>query len=239
MATGSSIIIWFYDEEIKQPIILVGKESKYVTDILKKPEKTEIERKQVFEGNITSSKEYFSRTARDLEKSLGIGRIQFDTPLETSTGSYEVKYRFLDKSSRRGIIKGGRDNKTNENPKDTIIREVAEEIGMNIPKEELVDLGICDSYQVYSLDIKKSKYKFFIDRIKERNAVRSGEVFDLSFKPINLILENLDKKNEYNAKSKCALELFIHKLHAGLLGGKIIKSRKSRKIRKSRKSKKK
>jgi hypothetical protein len=214
MAIGSSIIIYFLDKD-KQPIILVGKESKYVTDLVKGAVLEDVKRKQLFEGNLTDAKQYFSETARNLEKTLQLGRIQFDTPIEISANKYKVNYRFLDSSSKRGIIKGGIDAAKNEITIDAIVREVAEEIGVNIPKEKLHDLGLCDKYQAYCLDIKEDKFKFFHDRIKERMASRSGEVFDLSFKPlVSMVLPSL---HEYNSRSKCAIEVFIDKLHAGEL----------------------
>ena len=144
---------------------------------------------------------------------MQLGRIQFDTPIEISSTKYKVNYRFLDSSSKRGIIKGGIDAAKSESTIDAIVREVAEEIGVKIPKEELHDLGVCDKYQVYCLDIKEDNYQFFHDRIKERMASRSGEVFHLSFKPlVSMVLPNL---SEYNYRSRCAIDVF-YKFHTEL-----------------------
>ena len=45
-----------------------------------------------------------------------------------SVYKYKVNYRFLDSSSKRGIIKGGIDAAKSESTIDAIVREVAEEI---------------------------------------------------------------------------------------------------------------
>jgi antitoxin component YwqK of YwqJK toxin-antitoxin module len=67
--TGASIIIWFYDDTAKQPILLTGKESKYMSDI---PEYKDLVReKEVFNGtDLMQAKKYFSKNAKDLEEIL-------------------------------------------------------------------------------------------------------------------------------------------------------------------------
>lgn len=238
---GASIILWFYDDDKKQPVLLTGKESTYVSDLLKDPAFNEkyselIREKENYSGtDLAHAKLYFSKGAKELEEILHIRKIKFDSPVFIDN-LYKVNFRHLTETSKRGIIKGGIN--LNETPIDTILRETAEEIGINIPKEQIVDLGICEGYQVYSLDIKQKNFAFFMSRIKEREIAKSGEVFDLSFKHMSVI-EGLFP--EYNKRSICAILKFKEYFNKPKKGGKRRKtkySRKSKACKKSNKSKK-
>ena len=232
--TGASIILWFYDDIAKQPILLTGKESKYMSDL---PEyKDLVKDKEFFTGtDLVQAKKYFSKNAKDLEDILHNKiKIKFDTPILLGEG-YHVHFRYLEKAFKRGVIKGGMEG--DETSEQAILRETQEELGINIPKEQLVKLGICDGYQVYALDIKKKQYEFFIARIKERDTAKSGEVFDLSFKPLSMVEGQLP---EYNYKSKCSISLFKEYLLGLRKGGKRNKNKsknKSKKINKKSKRK--
>ena len=230
--TGASIIIWFYDDTIKQPILLTGKESKYMSDL---PEYRDLLReKEFFSGtDLVQAKKYFSKNAKDLEEFLRNKiKIKFDTPIFVGEG-YQVHFRYLEKACKRGVIKGGME--VDETGEQAILRETQEELGINIPKDQLIKLGICDGYQVYALDIKKKQYEFFTTRIKERDTAKSGEVFDLSFKPISMVEGQL---SEYNYKSKCSISLFKEYLLTLKKGGKI-RNKYKRVTRKSRRKTKK
>jgi len=217
---GSSLVVWFEDQE---PILLTGKESIYVTDIGKDNIDFRdrfgdiLKEKENYAGfNLDHAKEYFSNEARNLEKgevgqyildhNLGTRRIHYDEPTETTTG-YSVHYRYLPTDHYRGIIKGGKEE--GEGSMETILRETREELGMNIPAEELKKIGNCGGYDVYSVDIKKKNYKMFMDTIIRRYGNRRGEVFELKFKPLHEILPDL---NQYNNRSKCAIEKFVEKV---------------------------
>ena len=67
MSIGSSIIIYFLDKH-NEPVILVGKESKYVTDVVNGAVLEDVNRKQLFVGDLTEAKKYFSKMASNLEK---------------------------------------------------------------------------------------------------------------------------------------------------------------------------
>jgi len=238
---GASIILWFYDEDKKQPVLLTGKESTYVSDLLKDPAFNDkysalIREKENYSGaDLAQAKLYFSKGAKELEEILRIQKIKFDTPVLIESNLYKVNYRHLTETSKRGIIKGGIN--LGETPIDTILRETAEEIGINIPKEQMVDLGICEGYQVYSLDIKQKNFAFFMSRIKEREIAKSGEVFDLSFKHLSTI-EGLFP--EYNKRSNCAIikfkEYFKNLTKKGGERRKMKHSRKNKTSRKTNKS---
>lgn len=228
--TGASIILWFYDDTAKQPILLTGKESKYMSDLSEY--KDLVREKELFSGtDLVQAKKYFSKNAKDLEDILHNKiKIKFDTPIFVGEG-YQVHFRYLEKGFKRGIIKGGIEG--DETSEQAILRETQEELGINIPKDQLVKVGICDGYQVYALDIKKKQYEFFIARIKERDTAKSGEVFDLSFKPLSMVEGQLP---EYNYKSKCSISLFKEYFLGLRKGGKRNKH-KSKKINKKSKRK--
>jgi 8-oxo-dGTP pyrophosphatase MutT (NUDIX family) len=218
MTTGATIIIYCYDTEKDATFLLTGKESKYVTDLsTTHPEFRKfmdlIKTKENFIGeNLEEAKTFFSKEARNLEKGdvgsyiashhLGNVRIHYDTPIRTTTG-FHVKYRFLPTDFKRGIIKGGKEE--SESSEDAILREVREEVGMNIPKKEFKLIGNCRDNDVFSLNVAIRNIKMFENAIASRFEKRSGEVFDLQFKPLFQIEADILK---YNAKSRCAIELF-------------------------------
>ena len=221
MTSGATIIIYCYDTEKDTTFLLTGKESKYVTDLSKYPEFRQfmdlIETKENFVGeNLEEAKTFFSKEARVLEKGdvgsyiesqrLGNRRIHYDTPIRTTTG-FHVKYRFLPKVFKRGVIKGGKEE--SESSEDAILREVREEVGMNIPKEEFKLIGNCSDNDVFSLNVAIRNIKMFENAIASRYEKRSGEVFDLQFKPLFQIEAEIA---QYNAKSRCAIELFTSQM---------------------------
>jgi len=167
--------------------------------------------------NLKTAKETFKERAEELEQilesrfvQLGIKdkRIKFDTPEKKNDGGYEVNYRYLPNNFKRGIIKGGIDG-ADKNTKDTIIREIAEEVGINVPLEVPILIGTSGGYDIYSIDIQQRNVKNFMNAIESRNDRRSGEVFDLLFKTIPQIES---QKSEYNTKSIGAIESFKNNL---------------------------
>jgi hypothetical protein len=233
MSKGAGIVLWFYDEVSKQPILLVGKESVYVSDLIKDYVEFRnkfgplVITKQEFdtsalpssmteEEKLKESKKVFSRRALELESILGIGMLKFDTPEKTVKG-YKVNFRYLPRSFKRGVIKGGREGI--ETPLQTILREVSEEIGINIPEGEqrkMINLGDCEKYTMFSLDIGSIKARdAFLGRIQERLNAKSGEVYEFSFKSLSQIVPLLE---EFNTKSKCAIYQFRDKILPTIIG---------------------
>jgi hypothetical protein len=183
-------------------MILVGKESNYVSDVYPNIEEHQISH----ESDLEKAKFEFFKKTKELERMHNIERIQYDDP-KKSGKSYHVNYRYLVNSPRRGIIKGQRDDK-NEDIKQTIVREVAEEVGLNMNKktqDNIVEHGICDKYLVFSIEIKAEDIKVFRQRIYERIAKKRGEMFDLGFEPLRGVLSDI---KSFNYKSKCAIEQF-------------------------------
>ena len=223
MSSGATIIIYCYDPAIDTIFLLTGKESKYVTDLSEHAEFRQqfmslIEEKEEFIGDdLEAAKRFFSTQAKDLEREVGsyiesreLGgrRIHYDTPIRTTTG-FRVKYRFLPRIFKRGVIKGAKEN--DESSEDAIIREVGEEVGINIPRKELKLIGNCKDNDVFSLNVELKHIKLFNDAILGRYSRRSGEVFDLKFKSLSQIEDELP---QYNAKSKCAIDLFKSQMSA-------------------------
>jgi hypothetical protein len=101
----------------------------------------------------------------------------------------------------------------NENVKETILREVAEEVGVIFNKknqDKIVEHGVCNKYNVFSMEIDekvdgKAGPTYVEERIEQRIEKKLGEVFDLKFEPLCSVLSSL---SSFNNRSKCAIEKF-------------------------------
>lgn len=201
---GAAIVLWYKDATNKAPMILVGKESKYVSDIY-----PEVEEHQVAlfdEKDVEKAKMYFFKKTRDLENAFGIARIQYDDPKQITNQSFHVNYRFLADKSKRGIIKGQVEE--GETHIQAIVREVAEELGVNIHEKMqqiIQDVGICDGYAAFSLELPERDIHFFKKRIEERIVKKRGEMFELSFEPLSAVLSDI---RAFNYKSSCIIKQF-------------------------------
>lgn len=248
MSSGAGIIFWYNSRE--NPIILVGKESVYISDLINDDptfaakfgelvsEKQEFNTSSLSsmsdEAKLKEAKKVFSRRAESLKEILDLGLLKFDTPQKTETG-YRVNFRYLPLDFKRGIIKGKSDN--NETPLETVLREVGEELGINISEREqnkMVNLGDCGGYTIFSLQVDRSFIEFVGQRVKERLTARSGEIYDFTFKPLSEIETLL---NNFNSKSKCAINEFKRQILPTIIrrGGRSRKTRKTK--RKTRKMK--
>jgi hypothetical protein len=204
--TGASIVIWYYDASTQMPMVLVGNESKYVTDI-----RPEIKPMQTITGvtNPETAKRHFYKVSAALsdngENTLNLGRIQYDDPKQVGD-SFSVNYRYVDKKSKQGIIKG--QIESGETPIQAIVREVAEELGLHLHKKTQAGIqymNICDGYAAYALEIPETDVTVFQTRIKERIDKKRGELFALKFEPLDTIVSSL---KTFNYKSKCTIEHF-------------------------------
>ena len=238
--SGAAAIIWFEDETTGEKKVLVGKESKYVSDIFANTNNfTDGDREllNVMENltvdDINYVKQVCGEQADELEtiiqdkNILEDTRIQYDTPekiiIKTDEGDkpggYKINYRYLPNKFKKGIIKGGyadidgKNDDGSNNTLKTIMREIREEVGMNIKPSEISSTGInCSGYDVYSIQIPHMHIKTFEDAINSRKQRRIGEVYDLEFVLLSIIQPDL--KN-YNEKSRCAISRFF-----GIRGGK-------------------
>ena len=182
-------------------MILVGTESKYVSDIYPEVEKHQT----TSESDSEKAKYYFFKKTKELEKMYNIARVQYDDPKNIGE-SYHVNYRYLNEYSKRGIIKGQREE--NEDVKETIVREVAEELGLKIHKktqDKIVEHKVCNNYRVFSMKIEDEDVSYFQKRIEERIVKKRGEMFDLRFEPLCSVLSDIEA---FNHKSKCAITQF-------------------------------
>jgi hypothetical protein len=210
---GASIILWYQNGTT--PMILVGTESNYLSDI--HPEVKEYQTVSEsylekakdlsrFHPEVEKAKHYFRIKTEELQKRYSITKIQYDNPKKIGD-SYHINYRYLSDNAKRGIVKGQMEE--NENVKETILREVAEEVGVKIEKKtqyKIVEHGVCNKYNVFSMKIdEEGGPKEFNDRIEQRIKKKLGEVFDLKFEPLCSVLSSL---SSFNNRSKCAIEKF-------------------------------
>ena len=259
MNAGSGIIFWLMGKN--GPAILVGKESVYVSDLIvdsKTKKETEFGKKfgaKIKELESTNStvkteedaKTYFRRGARELESILGIGEIRYDTPKKSGSDKWIVTYRYLPKGFKRGIIKGRREG--SEDAKQTILREVAEELGFRIGSKEaleMIELGQCTGYTIFSLEIDNTIWRAIKEKIEDRKLKKSGEVFDLDFKELSY-LKSPDIFKQLNDKTACSINLFtgyltrlssIKKTGGKRIHNKKRKTKNNKKLRKTKKTRK-
>ena len=230
--TGASAVI-YYDSNGKR-YILVGKESNYlyekvgltseeITDIIKRQKFTPVLSKSKSpseksslknEKNLNSAKRFFQRGAEELERNLNIPEVRYDEAIYNDVDqTYETIYRYL-VDPKWGIIKGKK-KVPNEESKDTIHREIMEEVGLVINKGSLHQYSNSCIYDSFKLLVSSDdKIKGFKDAIITRKSRHKGEMFDLEFKELSEI-KTLLLERGFNNTSACALKEFI-----GLKGGK-------------------
>lgn len=184
----------------------------------------------------SAAKEKFEARVKRITAGSHI-RFQFDTPVRKKDGSlaYEVRFRELKfdgpemKQSKLGIIKGGCED-CDVTLVDTVVREVAEEVGMNINKSLLNNIGNAEGYACYSFQIEPKDVPAWNRVIADRRERHYGELFHLGFLPlisdIRVIPRNgavidafgrmpqhlalpLDYELKINVKTKVALDLFL------------------------------
>jgi len=212
---GASIIFWYQNGTT--PMILVGTESNYLSDIHPEVEEYQTVSESYlekakdlsrFHPEVEKAKHYFRIKTEELQKRYSITKIQYDNPKKIGD-SYHINYRYLSDNAKRGIVKGQMEE-NEDDVKETILREVAEEVGVKIEidqktQDKIVEHGVCNKYNVFSLDISEKRSEEFEKRIKERIEKKLGEVFDLKFEPLCSVLSSL---SSFNNRSKCAIEKF-------------------------------
>ena len=248
---GASAIIWFEETQTGEKKILVGKESRYLSDFYANKNKFTDEDRDFLNAmenlnteDLEYAKKVYGEQAEELENVIKTKqlfndtRIQYDTPEKTNNG-YRVHYRCLPDNFKKGVIKGGLDKETdNGNTKNTIMREIREEVGMNVDPNNVILIGTCEDYDVYSIKIPNKYIDIFKSAIESRKKRMSGEVYDLEFTTLSMIQSEL---NRYNSKSKCAINLFnnLFTNTPKLLGGKRKTSKRKTPKRKTKRNHKK
>jgi len=215
MSDGASIVI-YYTDYFGEISILVGKESNYLKEQTMinniRVNQKEIESFEKVEGDIPSAKRKFQKTAEDLSKKYGT-EIRYDEVIQTGNNKCTTTFRCVIPGSYLGIVKGGK--KPNEtDSKDTIHREIQEEIGLIISKKLIKNIlplphcvkGNGRKYDTFMYQVDLSGKTSFDTKILDRKMKHSGEMFDLEFKSLDDIKNNLAN---YNFYSKCALENFF------------------------------
>jgi 8-oxo-dGTP pyrophosphatase MutT (NUDIX family) len=200
---GSAVIIW--DKNDKGEIgVLVGKESVYLTDIvleggviedLQRYYLTEMDATSI-EGEpiLTTVKKHFMKIALNLSAKYNM-EVRYDVPelvggegvvVDGVTPYYHVNFRCLPlfENVRKGVIKGGREI-SDANELETVLREIREELGLDIKPKYIHSLGEGRHYDLFSLPLHeigdRRAVSAIMDRIAQRKNGHSGEVFDLKF----------------------------------------------------------
>jgi len=206
---GASVVIYYIDSN-NNIYILTGIESRWLRNSY-----PELKKQEIFNVNmgINKAKEYFTETARNLSKKLD-KEVRYDQIVQKYENKYETRYRSLSHNKDKikyGIIKGGVE--PGETSKMTIIREIAEELGIIVPKEKLIKIGFDRSdsrrYVIFHLMIEEEVVPFFKKIIRERKKKYCGEVFELSFKRLNDVMQDL---NKYNKRSFIAIKKFAENI---------------------------
>ena len=87
---------------------------------------------------------------------------------------------------------------------------------MDFGQSHMIDLGRCANYQMYSLDMKVYMSRRTINeiveevqsRISSRKYIKYGELFDVSIKSLDQVIESV-RKNEFNHASALAITKFV------------------------------
>ena len=124
-------------------------------------------------------------------------RFQFDTPILRKDGTfgYEARFRELkfdgsdQQQPKLGIIKGGRE-KCDETLADTVVREVAEEVGITLKKSRLTNMRVADGYACFSFEIQPGQVHEWDAVIAQRRERHYGELFHLGFIPLRTIIRS-------------------------------------------------
>ena len=132
MSKGATVVIWYRDKPTGEIYVLVGQESRYLSDDY---DSEELREKQFLktEGKVTNDdftqiKNRFGQMAKELEKKYpDLGEIRFDTPKRVSGKGFLVNYRYLDETkSKYGILKGGVEADDDNDMQKTAFREVTD-----------------------------------------------------------------------------------------------------------------
>jgi 8-oxo-dGTP pyrophosphatase MutT (NUDIX family) len=226
---GAGCLLWFRDER-GQIILVTGKESIYLSDsvsevtIDKIPTRlSELQRVRVpvNEDKIAELqmvKEAFSRNALKIQEVLR-REIKFDTPSLVPSGGggtqneYQCNFRILPSMFKRGISKGGIE--MGESSEVTARREIIEELGMKLNTKDMVPLGVFNRYEMYEMDMQKTRIgsSFEISReiekrISSRTKLKYGELFDVSLKTLDQVLDTVCR-GEFNEASALAVRQFV------------------------------
>jgi len=239
--TNVSASMVFYADIGNEIHVLVGKETQYLSDLqhekyirntnfeeiyltmqITNLEEIETVSASAIGGNKEDAEHMFREHTLFLNENFKLRgqhnslKILYE-PIKEKDGMFTTKYRFIpqknNQNQKYGIVKGGCEGE--ENPEQCIIREVEEEVMLNIddPNDiEYLDYvnvkfagGRNEGVYVYSYEIKDPDS--FIDMLNTMNKVQKrGEMYDFQFIP----LQNYNQYS-YNRKSLYSLKLFNRK----------------------------
>ncbi len=210
LPSGAGILIHF--KEFGKQFILTGKEGTYLSDIPDIDSKIEelnlIEISKSTKEKKEDAKAKFINFAKKLTKKLEF-RVQF-SQITGKPGDWHTIYMYLKEDPKYGLIKG-RKEPTDADTFATAVRELNEEVGINIESRTnlhshlpfLINAG---GYDFFRHEIKKHVADSIFRWIEIRNANHQGELFKVKFREVSYIITNL---NKFNRKSRDAIEYFL------------------------------
>lgn len=231
--SGAGIIFYHVDKDNKY-YILLGQESKYMTDLFNGDSLEEFKRLQIYNSPTYEDTFYhIFETAKKIAAPSGAASpvIRFDTPhshIGRTSGRpiFTTHMRYLPSGAKWGIVKG-RSNK-GEKPYETILREFEEEVGYSLERSGIVDFiklssnTIFVSSTLHQAMIKltdgkmtdkteeeavEQVYMNINNVIAENNTYQYGELYNLHFVDTDTILKMFENC-ELNQISANALLIF-------------------------------
>ena len=220
VASGSIVIV--YHMTAAGPAMLMGEETKFVSDVPEQVAKYETDFGEamrdafVYPGDITNPADlaaanaHFSAKAAAMEAVSTIGHITYaDVKNSSRAGYITAKARFVEATRRGhwGFTKGA--SHPGESLPNTAVREVEEETGVVLDVRRIVDTGklLATSrkaekhYQLFIYRLIDDEYRDITDRhvLDIKNASRHNELHNIHFITNTRAFANTISKEAYHA----------------------------------------
>lgn len=196
---GSGIILYYKKDN--ETFVLVGKETKYLSDYLLDLSLNIINDKI----HLDQAKHIFSERAKELSiidilNDKIIRNVTYDTPV-FENNCWNTNMRIIPiEDFNYGIPKGGKKD-NDDNPIKTALREFKEEIANIELNEELLKfITIERGYHFYSYEIDKENVIKIKKKIKKYIIKHFGELQDIQFMELKKIKNNLNTFNGLTRK---------------------------------------
>lgn len=196
---GSGIILYYKKDN--ETFVLIGKETKYLSDYL-----TDLSLNVINDKiNLDQAKHIFSERAKQLSITDVLNdnilrNVTYDTPV-FENNCWNTNMRIIPiEDFNYGIPKGGKKDNDN-NPIETALREFKEEIAnIELDKELLKFITIERGYHFYSYEIDKENVIKIKKKLKKYLIKHFGELQDIQFMELKKIKNNLNTFNGLTRK---------------------------------------
>jgi hypothetical protein len=196
---GSGIILYYKKDN--ETFVLIGKETKYLSDYL-----TDLSLNAINDKiNLDQAKHIFSERAKQLSITDVLNdnilrNVTYDTPL-FENNCWNTNMRIIPiEDFNYGIPKGGKKD-NDDNPIKTALREFKEEIANIELNEELLKfITIERGYHFYSYEIDKENVIKIKKKIKKYIIKHFGELQEIQFMELKKIKNNLNTFNGLTRK---------------------------------------